>query len=51
MVNAEILGLTSREPEKTFEEMMAAMGDSLSDIASSEDREDGEDEDEETEQG
>jgi hypothetical protein len=31
--------------------MMAAMGDSLSDFASSDDGEDGEDEDEETEQG
>jgi hypothetical protein len=44
--------LTSREPEKTFEEMLVAMGDSLSDLASSDDGEDGEDEDnEETEQG
>jgi hypothetical protein len=51
MVHTEIAGLTSREPEKTFEEMMAAIGDSLSDLASSDDGEDGEDEDEETEQG
>jgi hypothetical protein len=51
MVYAEIVGLTSREPETTFEEMMAAIGDSLSDLASSDDGEDGEDEDEETEQG
>jgi hypothetical protein len=51
MVHTEIAGLTSREPEKTFEELMAAIGDSLSDLASSDDREDGEDEDEETEQG
>jgi hypothetical protein len=43
--------LTSREPEKTFEEMMAGIGDSLSDLASSDDGEDGEDEDEEKEQG
>jgi hypothetical protein len=35
----------------TFEEMMAAIGDSLSDLASSDDGEDEEDEDEETEQG
>jgi hypothetical protein len=49
--HAEIAGLTSREPEQTFEEMMAAIGDSLSDLASSDDGEDGEDEDEATEQG
>ena len=51
MVHTEIVGLTSREPEKTFEEMMAAIGASLSDLASSDDGEDGDDEDEETEQG
>jgi len=51
MTHAEIAGLTPREPEKTFEEMMAAIGDSLSDLASSDDGEDGEDEDEETELG
>jgi len=51
MVHTEIAGLTSRETEKTFEEMMAAIGDSLSDLASSDDGKDGEDEDEETEQG
>ena len=51
MAHAEIAGLTPREPEKTFEEMMAAIGDSLSDLASSDDREDREDEDEETELG
>jgi len=51
MVHAEIAGLTSREPKKTVEEMMAAIGDSLSDLASSDDGEDGEDEEEETEQG
>ena len=52
MTHAEITGLTSREPEKTFEEMLVAIGDSLSDLASSDDGEDGEDEDdEETEQG
>jgi hypothetical protein len=51
MVHTEIAGLTSgREPEKTFEEMMVAIGDSLSDLASSDDGEDGEDEHEETEQ-
>jgi len=51
MAHAEIAGLTSREPEKTFEEMMAASGESLSDLASSDNGEDGEDEDEKTEQG
>jgi len=52
MKHAEIAGLTYREPELTFEEMLVALGDSLSDLASSDDGEDGEDEDEEeTEQG
>jgi hypothetical protein len=52
MTHAEIVGLMSREPEKTFEEMLVAIGDSLGDLASSDDGEDGEDEDdEETEQG
>jgi len=45
--HAEIEGLTYTEPEQTFEEMMVAIGDSLSDLASSDDGEDGEDEDEE----
>jgi len=49
---AENAGLTTREPEKTFYEMMVAIGDSLSDIASSDNGEDGEDKDnQETEQG
>jgi hypothetical protein len=52
MTHAELTGLTSRKPEKTIQEMLVAIGDSLSDLASSDDREDGEDEDvEETEQG
>jgi len=52
MTQAEIARLTSREPEKTFEEMLVAIGDILSDLASSDDGENGEDEDdEETEQG
>jgi len=42
----------SREPEKTFAEMLVAIGDSLSDLASSDDGENGQDEDDEvTEQG
>ena len=52
MTHAEIAGLTSREPEKMFEEMLVTIGDSLSDLASSDHGEDGEDEDDqETEQG
>jgi len=34
MMHAEITGLTSREPKKTFEEILVAIGDSLSDFAS-----------------
>jgi hypothetical protein len=41
MRHAEIAGLTSREPEKTFEKMLIAVGDTLSDLGSSEDGEDG----------
>jgi len=52
MTHAEIAGLTSRNPEMRFEEMVVAIGDSLSDVASSNDGEDGEDDDdEETERG
>ena len=52
MMHAELAGLMSRKPEKTFKEMLVAIGDSLSDLASSDDGEDGEDEDdEETEKG
>jgi len=52
MTQAEIAGLTSREPEKTFEEMLVAIGDSLSDLASSDDGEYGEEkDDEQTAQG
>jgi len=52
MTHAEITGLTSREPEKTFEEMLVAIGDSVSNLVSSDHGEDGEEEDdEETEQG
>jgi hypothetical protein len=47
MTHAEIAGLTSTEPHKTFEEMLVAIGDSLSDLASSDHGEDGEDEDDE----
>jgi len=47
MTHAELVGLMSRTPEKTFEEMLVAIGDSLSDLASSDDGVDGEDEDDE----
>jgi hypothetical protein len=44
--------LTNREPVMTFEVMMVALGDSLSDLPWSHNGEDGEDEDdEETENG
>jgi len=51
--NVEKAGLTTREPERTFEEILNAIGDSLSDLASSDDQEDAEDEeeDDDTEQG
>ena len=46
------MGLTNREPEQTFEEIMFVIGDNLSDLVSSDDAEHGEDHDnEETEQG
>jgi len=52
MTHAELAGLMSRKPEKPFEEMLIAIGDSLSDLVSSNDGEDGEDEDDqETEKG
>jgi len=52
MKHAEIGGLTYREPENRFEVIMVAIGDSLSDLACSDNGEDGDDEDdEETEQG
>jgi len=52
ITHAEFVGLTSRKPETLFQEMLIAIGDSLSDLASSDDGEDGEDEDdEETEKG
>jgi len=52
MKYAEFAGLTNKQAEMTFEEMMVAIGDSLSDLASSDNEEDREDEDdEETEHG
>ena len=37
MMHAEIAGLPPREPENTFEEVMAAIVDNLSDLACSDD--------------
>jgi len=45
MRNAEKVGLTTTKPETTFEEMLNARGDSLSNLASSDIGENGEDED------
>jgi len=49
MENVEKGRSTTTKPEITFEEMLNAIGDSLSDLASSEDEEDGEDEDDDEE--
>jgi len=53
MSNVEKAALTTRKPEMTFEVMLNAIGDSLSDLASSDNEADPEDEedDEDTEQG
>ena len=47
MTHAELVGLTSRKPAKTLEEMLVAIGHSVSDLACPDDWEDGEDEDDE----
>jgi len=49
MRNAEKAGLTTTYPDTTFDEMMNAIGYSLSDLASSDDVEDGQDEDDDAE--
>jgi len=49
MRNAEKEGLTTTKPETTFEEMLNAIGVSLSDLANSDDGEHGEDEDDDEE--
>jgi len=46
MSNVEKAGLTTREPEKTFEWMLNTIRDSLSDLASSDDEKDAQDEEE-----
>jgi len=45
MRNVEMARSTTTKPETTFAEKLNAVGDSLSDLASSEDDVDGEDED------
>jgi len=47
MISADNVGLTTREPKSLFEEMMIAIGDSLSDVPSSDHQDDGDDEDDE----
>jgi len=47
MTHPEIGRLTSRERKQRFEEMLVGIGDSLSDLASSDDWEDWEDDDDE----
>jgi len=49
MRNAEQAGLTTTKPEITFQEVLNAIGDSLSDLASSDDEEAGEDGDDDEE--
>jgi len=43
MTTAESAGATTTKPERMFEEMFNAIGDSLSDLASCDDKHDGED--------
>ena len=43
MRTAEMVALTTREPEATFEEMLNTIGDSPSELASSNNEQDGED--------
>jgi len=47
MRNAENVGSTTTEPKKMIQEMMIAIGDCLSDLAGSNNEEDGEDDDDE----
>ena len=49
MRNADKAGLTTTKPETAFEEMFNIIGDSLSDLASPDNGEDGEDEDDDEE--
>jgi len=43
MTTAENVRVTTRKPDTTFEEMLNAIGNSLSDLASSDDEQSGED--------
>jgi len=47
MISADNVGMTTREPKSLFEAMMIAIGDSLSDVPSSDHQDDGDDEDDE----
>jgi len=49
MTTAESVGVTTRKPETIFEEMFNAIGNSLSDLASSDDEQNGEDEEDDEE--
>jgi hypothetical protein len=49
MGNVEKGKSTTTKPEMTFEEMLNAIGDILSNLASSEDEDDGDDEDDDEE--
>jgi len=49
MMNFEKARSTTTKPEKTFEELLNAIGDSLCDLASSDDEQDGKDEDDDEE--
>jgi len=49
MTTAGNVGATTRKPKTTFEEMLNSLGDSLSDLASSDDHQDGEDKEDDEE--
>jgi len=49
MTTAENMGATTGKPKTKFEEMLNAIGNSLSDLASSDDEQDGEDEEDDEE--
>jgi len=49
VTTAENAGVTTRKPETTFEDMLNAIGDSLSSLVSSYEEQDGEDEDDDEE--
>jgi len=49
MSTAENVGVTTRMPDQTFEDMLNALGDSVSDLACSDNEQDGEDKEDEEE--